>query len=164
MGVYRKLIDEDAEAVLGEGGVMIGDGGTGNFPWLLTPVDEHGGLTEKERLYNFLHSSTRMIVEQTFGIWKNRFRCLLREMRMEHSTACLIIQTTMILHNMCMVHNVMFLTTVKQMTWSLSTWNNSTMACVPIASAQRKCIAFTNTWSPLGQQLRTQTLLTSEKN
>ena len=105
MGVYRKLIDEDAEAVLGEGGVMIGDGGTGNFPWLLTPVDEHGGLTEKERLYNFLHSSTRMIVEQTFGIWKNRFRCLLREMRMEHSTACLIIQTTMILHNMCMVHN-----------------------------------------------------------
>jgi site-specific recombinase len=81
---------------------MVGDGGTGNFPWLLTPISDV--KTRAERLYNFFHSSTRMIVEQTFGIWKNRFRCLMHEMHMDHWLAVLIIQTTMVLHNMCRVH------------------------------------------------------------
>jgi hypothetical protein len=99
----RQQIDLDREKILGKDGMIIGDGGTGSSDYLLTPVSDP--QTRAERMYNFFHSSTRMIVEQTFGIWKNRFRCLLHPMRMEHWLAVLIIQTTMILHNMCQVHN-----------------------------------------------------------
>ena len=74
--VARSLIDEDRDRVLPNGGVIIGDSGTGAFDWLLKPLDEP--KTVKEVLYNFLHSSTRMTAEQTFGIWKNRFRFLQR--------------------------------------------------------------------------------------
>jgi hypothetical protein len=96
-------VKRDRERVLGRNGFVLGDGGTGSTDWLLTPISNI--TTRAERLYNFFHSSTRMIVEQAFGIWKNRFRCLLHEMRMEHWLATLIVQTTMVLHNMCRVHH-----------------------------------------------------------
>jgi hypothetical protein len=96
-------VSKDRERVLGPNGFVLGDGGTGSSDWLLTPISNV--TTRAERLYNFFHSSTRMIVEQAFGIWKNRFRCLLQEMRMDHWLACLIVQTTMVLHNMCRVHH-----------------------------------------------------------
>ena len=116
----RQQIDKDKEAVLGRGGVIIGDSGTGSEEYLMTPIDNPKTL--KERLFNFFHSSTRMIgklaaatrtatfslvvaVEQVFGIWKNRFRCLLQRVTCDPALYCLILQTTMVLHNMCMIHN-----------------------------------------------------------
>jgi hypothetical protein len=60
---------------LGEGGFILGDGGTTDPNGIvLTPINIP--RTVQEKWYHFCHSSTRFFVEETFGRWKNRFRYL----------------------------------------------------------------------------------------
>ena len=60
---------------LGEGGFILGDGGTTDPNGiLLTPINIP--RTVQDKWYHFCHSSTRFFVEETFGRWKNRFRYL----------------------------------------------------------------------------------------
>ncbi|EEY55244.1 uncharacterized protein PITG_09146 [Phytophthora infestans T30-4] len=59
------------------GAHFIGDAGYALLPGLIVPYsdrEEGGELSPRQRQFNFLHSSTRMAVESTFGIWKGRFR------------------------------------------------------------------------------------------
>lgn len=44
--------------------------------WIMTPYKDNGQLTEQQRTYNYLHSSTRMVIEQAFALLKGRFRRL----------------------------------------------------------------------------------------
>ena len=37
-------------------------------------------LNTSQQWYNFVHSLTRFFVEETFWRWKNRFRCLLKQL------------------------------------------------------------------------------------
>ncbi|EEY57778.1 uncharacterized protein PITG_00354 [Phytophthora infestans T30-4] len=56
---------------------FIGDAGYALLPGLIVPYsdrEEGGELSPRQRQFNVLHSSTRMAVESTFGIWKGRFR------------------------------------------------------------------------------------------
>eukprot|EP00965_Chrysotila_dentata_P181300 5984476-Pleurochrysis_carterae.AAC.1 len=54
--------------------------------------------------YDFFHSSTCFnVVEEVFGLWKNRFRFLLRATYNRHKLTSLLIYTTTILHNMCTI-------------------------------------------------------------
>ena len=43
-------------------------------------------------------------MEQVFGMWKSRFRCLLHPLPVEHKLSTKIIYATAILHNMLVVH------------------------------------------------------------
>ncbi|DBA01416.1 TPA: hypothetical protein N0F65_007313 [Lagenidium giganteum] len=56
---------------------IIAGAGYALRPWMLTPYAKtfDGTLGEvKAHRYSFAHSSTRMVVERTFGVWKERFR------------------------------------------------------------------------------------------
>ena len=59
---------------LGPNGYILGDGGFGLVDILLTLY--HNPRTKMQKYFNFCLSSTRFVVEETFGRWKNRFRVL----------------------------------------------------------------------------------------
>lgn len=42
----------------------------------MTPYKDNGHLTEQQKTYNHLHSSTRMVIERAFALLKGRFRRL----------------------------------------------------------------------------------------
>lgn len=48
----------------------------------LTPYRDNGHMTERQRNYNFLHSSARITIERAFGLLKVRFRSLLTTLAM----------------------------------------------------------------------------------
>ena len=63
------------------------------------------GSTAAQQWYNFVHSSTRFFVEETFGRWKNRFRCLLKQLEFKQKYSKSIIFATAVLHNICTIFN-----------------------------------------------------------
>lgn len=85
-------------------GHVIGDAGYTLDTTLLTPYIPHEEagcrLNSTQRNYNFLHSSTRMVIECAFGLLKNRFRILKRVL--EHKKIPNVTNTIvscMVLHN-----------------------------------------------------------------
>lgn len=70
---------------------------------LLTPYRDNGHMTERQRNYNFAHSSARIAIERAFGLLKGRFRSLLTTLAIDrvdlipsHILACCV------LHNICL--------------------------------------------------------------
>lgn len=68
----------------------------------------HNKLTEAEAYYNYRHSSARMIIEQTIGLLKGRFRVLLSTNESSIPTVNTITMACCILHNICIVREVTF--------------------------------------------------------
>ncbi|KAG6942246.1 hypothetical protein JG688_00018236 [Phytophthora aleatoria] len=63
--------------------------------------EEGGVLSRQQKKFNFLHSSTRMPVESTFGIWKGRFRMLQCVLSQETPRcAAQVVVATIVLHNL----------------------------------------------------------------
>ena len=74
----------------------------GLSPFLLTPIvhPEHEG----SRRYMDSHCRTRQCIESTFGVVKQRFRCMHcdgGDITYSSQKACKIVVASMILHNMC---------------------------------------------------------------
>lgn len=68
----------------------------------------HNKLTDAQAYYNYRHSSARMVVEQTFGLLKGRFRILLFTNESSIPTVNAITMACCILHNICIVREVTF--------------------------------------------------------
>lgn len=84
---------------------IIGDGAYPIRPWLLTPYKDYGNLTEEQKKYNEKLSSTRVLIENSFGILKGRFRQLLQiDMHSVQRITTFIISCC-ILHNLCIFYN-----------------------------------------------------------
>ena len=49
---------------------LLGDSAYPLKRWVLTPFRDNGRLTRRQKRYNFVHSSTRMIVERSLGLLK----------------------------------------------------------------------------------------------
>lgn len=91
-----------------EGYYLLGDSAYPSLPWLVPPFRDNGRLTEEHKLFNFKLSSTRMVIEHTFGLLKGRFRRLLY---FENLSIYLIVKCVMaacVLHNMCILENDVF--------------------------------------------------------
>jgi hypothetical protein len=69
-------LSEAFESGVIKNGWLLGDSGYGLKSWLLTPV--LNSSTAAERIYNKAHTSTRCVIERTFGTRKMRFRCIHR--------------------------------------------------------------------------------------
>jgi DDE superfamily endonuclease len=88
------------------GNFLLGDKAYPLSDFLLPPYKRYNGQPIEEKLYNFLHSSTRMVVENAFGRLKGRFRriktCVwFRTVEQD----CQAILAACIIHNICELNN-----------------------------------------------------------
>ena len=66
----------------------------------------YGVLYRPDERFNYLHSSLCSVIEQTFGVWKNKWK-ILRNMPPFHiHTQSYIIIATMVLHNFVRAHEI----------------------------------------------------------
>lgn len=84
-------------------GRLLGDSGYACTEYLFTPCNNANN--DKEEAYNKAHIKTRNTVERCFGLWKQRFRCLLRGMYMKLATAKTTIVALAMLHNIAIDMN-----------------------------------------------------------
>ncbi|XP_071646583.1 putative nuclease HARBI1 [Temnothorax longispinosus] len=79
-------------------GLLLGDSGYPNLPYLMTPV--LNPTTPAEHLYNEAQIRTRSKIERCFGIWKRRFAVLSIGTRFHTVKRALpVIVATAVLHN-----------------------------------------------------------------
>eukprot|EP00116_Pleurobrachia_bachei_P014226 sb/3474488/ len=59
---------------------ILGDSAFPLREWLQIPYEHSLTLESDKRLFNYKLSSTRMSIERCFGLLKNKFRCLYRQL------------------------------------------------------------------------------------
>lgn len=87
--------------------LLLGDSGYALSRYLLTPVQHPTSQAEEQ--YNASHKQTRQVIERSFGLLKQRFRCLDRSggyLTYEPGKCCKIVVTCCILHNICVRNNL----------------------------------------------------------
>ncbi|RVE44239.1 hypothetical protein evm_011138 [Chilo suppressalis] len=86
---------------------LLGDSGYPQRPWLMTPYlnPAHNSIEEN---YNALHISARVVIENTFGRLKNRWRCVHRDRTLHYQPekCARIIIACCVLHNIAIKYNV----------------------------------------------------------
>jgi len=83
-----------------ENGVLLGDTGYGNTQNLVTPL-LGDNLTPAQIEYNRAHKKSRAVIEQCFGLAKERFR-ILKFVNYEPEFAAQIVQCAFLLHNIAL--------------------------------------------------------------
>ncbi|XP_017482472.1 PREDICTED: putative nuclease HARBI1, partial [Rhagoletis zephyria] len=81
---------------------ILGDSAYPSTSWLVPPYKDYGNLSVSQRNFNKVHSSTRIVVENAFGLLKTRFRRLLHFT--EQTNLCFVVNlivSACILHNIC---------------------------------------------------------------
>lgn len=100
----QSLFPAYSQFIFNPGQYLLGDTAFPLQKWLITPFRDNGHLSDHHHLFNSVLSSMRVMVEQSFGHLKERFRHLTRLNvnldRAEHyvSAAC-------VLHNFCIVNS-----------------------------------------------------------
>ncbi|XP_041968773.1 putative nuclease HARBI1 [Aricia agestis] len=86
---------------------LLGDSGYPQRPWLMTPYLDPPPNSMKE-VYNGAHISTRVVIENTFGRLKNRWRCLHRDRTLHYQPekCAQIILACCVLHNIALKYNI----------------------------------------------------------
>lgn len=100
---YRSAVDNTND-MFPDNTFIIGDSAYALHNWLIPPFKDTGLLTDEHIQFNFLHSSTRMVIEQAFGLLKGRFRRILHFI--ENYNIPLIVNVIVsccILHNICIL-------------------------------------------------------------
>ncbi|CAG9135385.1 unnamed protein product [Plutella xylostella] len=84
----------------GEQGWLLGDSGYPQRPWLMTPINDAAD-DSPEAKYNHLHGKARVLIENTFGRLKNRWRCLNKDRTLHYAPekCAKIITACAVLHN-----------------------------------------------------------------
>lgn len=81
---------------------LLGDSAYTLETWMRTPFKDHGNLTPQQRIFNFIHSSTRMVIERAFSLLKGRF-CRLKYLDMSRiQDIPRVIIAACTLHNICL--------------------------------------------------------------
>lgn len=80
---------------------LVGDSAYPLLPWLMVPHKDFGALTNCEKRYNKKLSKTRVVIENTFGLLKGRFRRL-HMLDCNIDFAPYIVTACCVLHNICM--------------------------------------------------------------
>lgn len=80
---------------------LLGDSAYPISSFLMVPFKDNGHLTQEQRNYNKILSSSRVLIEQAFGDVKSRFRRLKYLDVNDATNASAIVLASCILHNCC---------------------------------------------------------------
>ncbi|XP_036340226.1 putative nuclease HARBI1 [Rhagoletis pomonella] len=80
---------------------ILGDSAYPSTSWLVPPYKDYGNLSVSQRNFNKVHSSTRIVVENAFGLLKTRFRRLLHFT--EQTNLCFVVN---LIVSACILHNI----------------------------------------------------------
>ena len=81
--------------------LILGDGAYPLLPWLITPYRNNGNLSDAQKVFNYQQSRARMVVENSIGRLKGRWRILMKRIEARLSNVPNIIAACCILHNVC---------------------------------------------------------------
>lgn len=84
---------------------IIGDAAFPLLTWLMKPFQNEIRMPIIEKNFNYRLSSARMVIENSFGRLKGRWRILLRKPDVHIDTMRKIIYTCFLLHNFCENYN-----------------------------------------------------------
>lgn len=73
--------------------------------WLIKGYPENINTTRIQRRYNYRLSRARMIVENTFGRWKGRFRRFTKRVDMDVEGVIKVAAASRLIHNICKLRN-----------------------------------------------------------
>ena len=100
----------------GSGAYLLGDGGFELFTWLMIPFASaayervRGRYALHERramnMYDSAQKSARVVVEQTFGILKGRWRCLHLGLHCNNENSTNMVMACIVLHNICLLPTI----------------------------------------------------------
>ncbi|XP_055914549.1 uncharacterized protein LOC129947843 [Eupeodes corollae] len=84
---------------------LLGDSAYASSHWIVPPFKDYGQLSDQQKAFNFIHSSTRMVIENAFGLLKGRFRRINKftEQRNLNSVKRIVVSAC-ILHNLCIIN------------------------------------------------------------
>ena len=108
---------------------LLGDSAYPLKSWLLKPFPHNGLLTRSQQLFNYRLSKARIVIENTFGQLKGRWRCLIKRLDAKPENTPIIIMACCILHNVCETHSEFF-----DSEWSISTNEYSQPEDIPTGS------------------------------
>jgi len=80
---------------------IIGDGAYSIRKWLLVPYKNYGNLTDSKLSFNKTFCATRVLIENSFGLLKSRFRQLIQVDIHSVNKITKFIISCCALHNMC---------------------------------------------------------------
>lgn len=80
---------------------ILGDAAYPLREYLLTPYRDYGNITSSRRKYNLMHAQTRVRIENSFGLLKQRFRQLTRLDFFEVEKMSKFVVACCVLHNIC---------------------------------------------------------------
>lgn len=69
--------------------------------WLIIPYKDYGNLSDKQRQFNKQFCATRVLIENVFGLLKNRFRQLIELNLHNIDKISKFIISCCVLHNLC---------------------------------------------------------------
>jgi len=69
---------------------------------LICPFKDNGNLTQNQKIFNYRHSATRIVIENAFGLLKGRFRRLKFFDNNDLTFVVKCIIAAAVLHNICL--------------------------------------------------------------
>ncbi|XP_066935518.1 putative nuclease HARBI1 [Clytia hemisphaerica] len=102
--IYKDIMNKPIE-MLPRDSFLIGDAAYGLETFLITPFKGlELGARSSESNFNFVHASTRNVIERAFGVMKGRFRRLTEKIQItDPEEICKLTMVACILHNFCLL-------------------------------------------------------------
>ncbi|CAC5422456.1 unnamed protein product [Mytilus coruscus] len=99
------IVENNTEKMFPGNTHLLGDSAYGLTTWLMTPFKDYGNLNRNQKRYNFVHSSTRMMIEHAFGALKGRFHRLKFIDMLDLNKAVKVAFICYVLHELCLLQN-----------------------------------------------------------